>query len=312
MSICSGCWSGPTEFSRTLSYIEGDRVLPEFEGAIAYIHQHDIYLLVTGDLSPRQVTHTPELEKEMIVLSFDHNKLAYINDQGKIQIIDSTGRELSQVSVSGEIKDFGWSPDDQTLYILADNDVQFHGPPINIPSFKVPQASYQAHSFHMAKNGTFVFAYSYQDGTPNVRTRRTYKTVGVLNGDEYEQTITYPYHGFSDLHAYTRLSANGRFMFEMRFHPLDTMSNSTYQYNGYWFSRVNWNRDPIQMNFIGAGVTPSPDGSNILYGFSNGSERMYEQFTNLAIDTIGYNRNKKKLITFYLEPSEKVFTDWKP
>ena len=100
---------------------------------VSFIMDDEVYVLDHFDGTARQITNTPNERKSMVKISHDHRKVAYLNDQQSPVIMDTTGIIIAKLSEHSFVKQMDWSEDDETLYMLVGNEIQFYGPALTIP-----------------------------------------------------------------------------------------------------------------------------------------------------------------------------------
>lgn len=104
---------------------------------IVYIERNDIYYLESFKGNPVKITNNSEEEKVAVRVSYNGEKIAYLNNSGVLKIIYRSDSTVFVVENAG-VKDFNWSADDQTLYYLKGQELFFFGPEMNIPDFSAP------------------------------------------------------------------------------------------------------------------------------------------------------------------------------
>ena len=308
--VClTSCYSGPPELIVTETYLGDDRPTPPFSGGVAFLYNNHVYLYLPSYSEPKKLTNSRFEDKSHIALSYGHDKIAFINEQGLPTIIDTSGNELEVVSVNGVVKDIGWSGDDQTLYMLVDNQIQYHGPPMDLPSIDVPNDDYEAHSFHVAQNGTYAYLY---DQKPGVQDRNgSFKEIGVPGPTMYEVRTLF-FGSRSRTYRFIRLSADGSKTLESLLNPIDGFFNATVILNKVLFTDVETRDFSSPSTIVGSGFALSPDGEQMLQGFKTESNISNDRFTNLFLDELPRGIGSKENLTFFTDESEKVFIDWKP
>jgi len=99
---------------------------------IAFIYHNDVYLINDFSAKPVQVTKTGS-PKRFIKMAHDHSKFAYMKGN-QIEIVDIHGNVMHTTETFSDIKGFGWSADDKTLYIINGDSYKFYGPVMQIPA----------------------------------------------------------------------------------------------------------------------------------------------------------------------------------
>lgn len=137
LCLLSGCILGSpepgevreTEISHRLTYDS------PVSGSIAMIINDDVYVQdLANDYETTRLTQTPQQKKKKVALNYAKDKIAYVNGSGVAIIIDREGNLLETVTATGPVIDLGWSSNDETLYMLVDDHIEYHGPDMNLPS----------------------------------------------------------------------------------------------------------------------------------------------------------------------------------
>ncbi len=123
---------------------------------VAFIYNNEVYFLADFAGKPQQITSNGST-KRFIKMSHDHTKFAYRNAAGSLDIVDKTGKLLASLTQYNDIRNFDWSADDKTLYIINGDGVQFYGPAMNVPSVVYYNGYYNFISAAVSKNGDLVY-----------------------------------------------------------------------------------------------------------------------------------------------------------
>ena len=101
---------------------------------MVYIHDNDIYITNEILSSQEKLTNSPSDSKTHIAFSPQHDKIAYLNGNGTPVILDDKGVQLEILSQYSNVSDIGWHSNggNPTLYILVNNDIEFHGQALNL------------------------------------------------------------------------------------------------------------------------------------------------------------------------------------
>lgn len=125
-------------------------------GKIVYIANNEVYLTdPDGEIS---VALTSDgTTKTAVRLSYDREKIAYLKAGGIPVILDTLGNEIATLSSFTNVKDFGWSGDNQTLYMLKGNRIEYYGPAMDVPDPVLRSNSYGIQSLAISSNGTMAY-----------------------------------------------------------------------------------------------------------------------------------------------------------
>lgn len=99
----------------------------ELEKEIVYIDQKDIYLTDKTLVSTKQVTKGHIGVKTNVVISYNHDKIAYLNYTKTPIILDTSGQQLEKLTNHTGVDCINWSPNDKSFYFLKNNQLFFHG-----------------------------------------------------------------------------------------------------------------------------------------------------------------------------------------
>lgn len=174
-----------------------DEERKSLEQEIVYVDQYDIYLTDRTFFSEKRVTSTPNILKKKVVISYNHEKIAYLDTYNTPVIINNEGEVLETLSNYTGADYINWSADDQTLYILKDNQLFFHGEPmeVSVSNFAVNSPDTLDYKVEMAvvsKNGDVATFATYTKKYEQTRTR----TVWNSQTQQYvyvQDTIVYLY-----------------------------------------------------------------------------------------------------------------------
>ncbi len=100
----------------------------------------DDRLFYVDDLRQGQPTEivTTDTGKEELRITEDGERIAFLNSSGNPVIINRAGEVLETVLDYDFVDQIDWSFDSQTLYMLHDGEVVFHGPELGIRELIVP------------------------------------------------------------------------------------------------------------------------------------------------------------------------------
>ncbi|SEO45131.1 MULTISPECIES: hypothetical protein [unclassified Mucilaginibacter] len=123
---------------------------------VAFIYNNEVYFLADFTSKPQKITNNGSTKK-FIRMSHDHTKFAYKNLAGSIDIVDKTGKLLASLTQYNDIRNFDWSADDKTLYIINSDNVAFYGPAMKVPGVIYFTGYYNFISAAVSKNGDLVY-----------------------------------------------------------------------------------------------------------------------------------------------------------
>lgn len=265
---------------------------------LVFIYNNDIYLLGENYERPKKITDSPEAAKSMVSISYNKEKVAYLNSSKKPVIIDTTGTEIESVQIVSPAEDIGWSPDNQTLYILSNNTVQFFGPSMAIPQIRTAFGPADIYSLHVSQNLDIVYSYG----------------IKTLFGDELHAIqVDYkdpskPDKYFRDVSKYTyvRMSHEGSKVLVSKYRDSQgpwpgELDNEVFLWSQgddvLVKSAFSYRSQP--QVFIG------PD--SIAYG----DERDLDFYSNIRLGNLTEGRFISNM-TFFPESSDLIYLDWKP
>ncbi len=182
---------------------------------IAYSTEDGVFLITAGlDRSKMVVSFANKFNPRAgrVALSPKKDKLAYVDpDNGVPIIVDTAGNVLEELTQYTNTNDLGWYNGDETLYILSNNQIHFHGPSLDLPvsSFSSPSGSqgYQVTTVDINKNLDVVYGVIYYEFGGSYRT--WYYAYGV----DYKsptRTDIYSTKSYASYHAFQNVGADSR------------------------------------------------------------------------------------------------------
>ena len=137
--LLSSCLFGPVTLIEESPFGENRHFLRG--GRMAFIYDNEVYL-TQADRSIQQLTNSSNEQKLRIALSYNKDKIAYLNADGTPVIIDTTGQLIETLTDFSNIRFLGWSTDDETLWMMGEDatSFQYYGPDMNLPDNPVPSA----------------------------------------------------------------------------------------------------------------------------------------------------------------------------
>ncbi len=106
---------------------------------VCFIFNKDVYILESSeDLSAKRITFTPTVYKSDVKISHNGKKIAYLLISNSPVIIDRDGNTIEELNQYTYVDQLDWSADDETLFMLINNDLEFYGPAMDIPDITIP------------------------------------------------------------------------------------------------------------------------------------------------------------------------------
>ena len=115
---------------------------------IAYSTEKGVFLIKSELTQPKMlISFANKLHPRAgrVALNQKKDKVAYVDpDNGVPIIVDTAGNVLIELTQYTNVNDLGWHNGDETLYVLYNNEVHFHGPALDLPDslFIRPSGSY--------------------------------------------------------------------------------------------------------------------------------------------------------------------------
>lgn len=184
---------------------------------VSYILKNDIYFLTDFNGGSEQITHSAEVIKTNVKMSYDYQKFAYLNSEGIVEIVNRSGQLIAVLSNYTEVKSFDWSADSKTLWMLNDNDIVFYGPEMNLPGFVYPPTVPSGVDIDIllmaiSKNGDMAYCYNWSGYDSNELTGQWWQIYGhgfVRIYNDNNQTMKYSSGDGSDYsRKYLQFSSN--------------------------------------------------------------------------------------------------------
>jgi len=184
-------------------------------GNIAVIFKNDIYFIHNfyNPSTIEKITDSPGHVKKEIKMSYDHQKFAYLNGDGKIEIINRQG-ELIETLEFTNINSYNWTKTG-VLYVSRNNTIQFYGGSFDcaypsIPDDPLIPNSATVRDLSMSENGDIAYILKWEAASngyrfvrkPNdgVGTEIVYKKEGYANWHMVD--VEYSTHGSKVLLGY--------------------------------------------------------------------------------------------------------------
>ncbi|MEO7215103.1 hypothetical protein [Mucilaginibacter sp.] len=121
---------------------------------VAFIYNSEVYYLADFNGAAQKITSSGGIKK-FVKMSHDHTRFAYQNGT-TITVVDKSGTVLKSLSYA-DIRNFDWSFDDKTLYVVNGEQITFYGPAITTPAMTSYNGYYDFISAAISKNGDLVY-----------------------------------------------------------------------------------------------------------------------------------------------------------
>jgi len=261
-----------------------------------FIHKNDIYFVPNfyNLETIEKLTDSPDEAKTEIKMSYDYQKFAYLNADGKIEIINRQGELIETLSYTS-VKSFNWT-NTGVLYICRNNSIYFYGgtyscayPTIPDDPDILPGAFIQ--DLSMAENGDIAYIVKWTAGSGGYRfVRKPNDGVGeelVYYNAEFHAghlvDVEYAPHGSTILLGYQPLwgseEIHALYIFDgFNLHP------------SYDFSESEDYISPVMRDDIGKFMSVTGDDYNGWY-------------IELELD--------EKMVSFESDGDEFMYLDWK-
>ncbi len=115
---------------------ENLNTIPEIGNAV-FIQDNEIYYIEDLRNDVISKVEAPAGEKTDVRVNHAGTKIAYLNTDGTPIVIDRSGNIMETLSNFTNVKDYNWSADDQTIYMLIGNELKFHGNAMDVPSISL-------------------------------------------------------------------------------------------------------------------------------------------------------------------------------
>lgn len=159
---------------------------------VVAIIDNDIYYFHKLDEAPQRLTNTPADTKTDIKLSADRSLIAYLNKNGNPVIVRAdNGSLVETLSQYNYINQMDWAKDRNTLYMLTDNKVVFHGETLTVTQPLLGHPWDDVKSFSMNSKGDQGYFIKHY-GTSSYRLEYRSSTKGItktytgFDGDLYD------------------------------------------------------------------------------------------------------------------------------
>lgn len=154
---------------------------------VVYVYNNDVYYLSDSRGQSKRLTFTPSQTKSEVRISHNGSKIAYLDQYFTPTIIDTMGYQINVLTNFTNVDKMDWSANDQTLYMLINNEVRFYGPSMALPKFIFPNGGTNIYLLSMSVNSNqdiaYIFKYDSFQGT-------TYKAYFVAKGSTEAVDLT--------------------------------------------------------------------------------------------------------------------------
>ena len=155
---------------------------------IVYIANNEIYKMYSDTVLSIQLTNDGRSKKE-IAINKDKNKIAYLDQDGIPEIIDTQGNFVDKLSNYKGATCLRWAKNENTLYFIYNNKITFYGTALPIPNTS-PIISGTFASIDISSNNDLAF----------VINSGSYSYLGYILNDTYKTSkYTYSYSDFENV-----------------------------------------------------------------------------------------------------------------
>lgn len=154
--MASGCQKGPYPYITLDQVKKIDSVRHPAIQNVVFVYNNELYLMADFDTKPVRITNSG-VPKKFIKSSHDHTKFAYLSSGNVIEIVDKTGKVITTLSNYKDVRNFDWSADDKTLYIVNGGSIAFYGPALKVPSITYEGGYYDFISAAISDKGDFAY-----------------------------------------------------------------------------------------------------------------------------------------------------------
>ncbi|MBL4654202.1 MAG: hypothetical protein JKY33_00080 [Bacteroidia bacterium] len=261
---------------------------------IAFVYLDNIYTSNTNGKNVNQITSDSVYVKNLS-LGYRGGKIAYRTTDNAIVVIDTTGTQIVNQPSYTNIRSFGWSKDDSTLYMYDGTDIIFHGPDIDIPPFEFDTSLTNIVMNKIAISRNKDLAYSYEAESPTLGTMN-YLTINF--NDSTKSDVTYFNFASSGISIEDLLwSGKGNVI-------MFSISNIKY----YWDLKFE---TPDELGTLKSATyfTLSFDSKEILYSENNAGFSGLSY--NLYVLSLESSSNSRYITNYGDESTSELIADWK-
>ena len=276
---------------------------PRFSGSIAFTFSNDIYLSHGSKDGPEKITNTPSIKKGLLALSYDKRKIAYLDKDDIPVIITDQGELIEMASPSGKVKDMGWSPDDKTLYMLVNNALEFHGPPMDIDPLEPHISPVEVHAVSIIRDLTVVYTYSSITDPAKSFTQAYY----------YNNSKPDSRGGHRNPRRHVRMAQDGKWLITMTMRQPDGRDD----WNNFGSKQLNPTSGSPAFILEGSYFSVPMNEDSVVFAsgpYGRHAERLdpeFSKFTNIYLGPVS-GSPAPSYLTFFEENSDEIYLDWKP
>lgn len=156
MYTVSSCQKGPYPYITLDQIKQIDSVRHPAVQNVAFIYNSEVYFVADFPGKALRVTNSGG-GKKFVKSSHDHTKFAYLSSGSVIEIVDRTGKVIATLTNYKDVRNFDWSADDKTLYIVNGENIAFYGPALKVPSVTYEGGYYDFISAAISDKGDFAY-----------------------------------------------------------------------------------------------------------------------------------------------------------
>jgi len=156
MYAVNSCQKGPYPYITVDQAKQIDSVRHPAVQNVAFIYNNEVYFVADFPGKALRITNSGG-GKKFVKSSHDHTKFAYLSSGSVIEIIDRTGKVITALTNYKDVRNFDWSVDDKTLYIVNGEDIVFYGPALKVPSITYEGGYYDFISAAISDKGDFAY-----------------------------------------------------------------------------------------------------------------------------------------------------------
>ncbi|MEO3404409.1 hypothetical protein AAFN85_10925 [Mucilaginibacter sp. CAU 1740] len=154
--MSSGCQKDPYPYITLDQVKQIDSVRHPAIENVVFVYNSELYLMADFAAKPLRITNSG-VPKKFVKGSHDHTKFAYLSSGNIIEIVDKTGKLITTLTNYNDVRNFDWSADDKTLYIVNGESIAFYGPALKVPSITYEGGYYEFISAAISDKGDFAY-----------------------------------------------------------------------------------------------------------------------------------------------------------
>lgn len=121
---------------------------------VVFVYNDELYFMADFAAKPVRITNSG-VPKKFVKSSHDHTKFAYLSSGNIIEIVNKAGKIIATLTNYKDVRNFDWSVDDKTLYIVDGENIDFYGPALKVPSVTYEGGYYDFISAAISDKGDF-------------------------------------------------------------------------------------------------------------------------------------------------------------